>query len=152
MGDRTYLRFGIARGDAEKFADVAGSRFDELFECEITPEGTPAVVDDGTLWGFMQEANYGLFDDREAWAQAGLIFEGYHYEGGDYGAALFCAIDGVHYQCEAISGGFVTPAVQFDPATNSVDPESLKTAQEWAAARERVRTHFGATKSSEVLS
>lgn len=83
---------------------------------EVEEEATTKV-----LHCTVYEANYGLFEERCDWAQAGLEFYGRHGEGGTYPAALFVAVDGALHDVAALNGAPIVPVdAQGNPETDAL--------------------------------
>lgn len=123
MGDRCTLTLTIRQADQPRFEELLRqsrllgpedswrSCFDEIEEEEIAE----------ILHCTVYEANYGLFDERHGWAQAGLEFSGHHGEGGTYPAALFVAVDGALHDVAALDGDPVVPVdAQGNPETEAL--------------------------------
>jgi hypothetical protein len=86
------------------------------FFSEIEEEDTSEV-----LHCTVDEANYGLFDERRNWSQLGLEFSVGHGEGGTYPAALFVAVDGDLRDVPALDGNPVVPVdAQGNPDTEDL--------------------------------
>jgi hypothetical protein len=123
MGDQCTLTLTIRKADQARCEellrharhlgpeDTLPSFFTEIEEDDVSQ----------TLYCTAYEANYGLFDERCGWAQAGLEFYGRHGEGGTYPAALFVAVDGELYDVAALDGDPVVPVdAQGNPATDAL--------------------------------
>lgn len=98
MGDRCYLSMRVFNEDLPKLTEM-GYGPDEpgvWYEVEDQGDGTTRLADD--------QANYGYYEHRQAWAEAGIRFEGYHDAGADYGGAVFVGIGGAHFECEGSEG------------------------------------------------
>ena len=123
MGDRCTLTITIRQVDQPRFeellrqARLLGPEDSwRSFFNEVEEEETAEV-----LHCTVYEANYGLFDERRGWAQAGLAFYGRHGEGGTYPAALFVAVDGELYDVAALDGDPVVPVdAQGNPETEAL--------------------------------
>lgn len=63
------------------------------------------------------EANYGLTDEREQLAAAGIAFYGQHGAGADYGDCAFAGCDGRHLEASTDSEGFLVTRVDDDDGT-----------------------------------
>jgi hypothetical protein len=86
MGDRAYLRMTCRKQD-EAVVDEALGGFSVY---EDDPNASPSDL----LEIEIQEANYGLYDERCELAARGIPFYGFHSEGGSYDACQFVANDG----------------------------------------------------------
>jgi hypothetical protein len=138
MGDRTYLKMEVASIDMHKFEEIIGEGNDGVFNYfNMYQDQDSDVITEL----FEEEANYGYFELREKWAREGLVFRGSHYEGGDYGAQLFCGIDGKHYAVEA-SHGLDHPVCRIDPETMKPLQEDLSCILKYLNAMSRIKEYF----------
>jgi len=96
---------------------------------------------DGTITLAESEANYGYWDERQALVKAGMVFEGYHGPGGEYGENVFACFNGKHVQAIAVEA---TP-VAFVNKDMSVEDDSLKDARDYYELLEQVEEHFKGT-------
>ena len=88
MGDRCHLRITLRREDLKRFAPFLDKEPDQEWG-DYSQAGEADIV---TVEVF--EANYALYDERHAAAQAGIPFLGQHGEGGEYGPYAFASLDG----------------------------------------------------------
>ena len=142
MGDRCYLSMRFRKVDTPRVCEF----FDEdlaTFERGLTDN------QDGTVTLEENEANYGYSDVRDCMAQAGIIFEGFHGAGDDYGEALFCSFDGVSYDADSIfqSGD---PAVSVDRDTGEINEAQLNRVREFVEARKKALAYLAADQPQEV--
>ncbi len=97
MGDRCRIEITMLERDREKFTSemckAAGSHWepDDLFDEIDTVDGVTSCI--------CYEANYGWYDQLQKVAASGCVFEGQHFEGGDYGAYCFNSFDGAISYC-----------------------------------------------------
>ena len=134
MGDRTYLKMDIASIDEKKADEIMGGV--NSFFSRYEEQDDPAILE-----LFEEDANYGYYCEREEWAKAGLIFRGSHNEGGDYGAQLFCAIDGVHY-CVDAGHNSSNPMCPIDRETGNPMKAELQAIWDYLEAMEKVEKYF----------
>lgn len=137
MGDRVYLNIRFHKQDAEIVADCLG------FESGIgVLEHVSEESDGGSVWLVVEQANYGLHEERAELAAKGVAFEGYHCTGGDYGPCVFCAIDGKMIEADAVESSGVTLVVLMDEDTGDFYADSLAAAQEYVRTLRKVRAYF----------
>lgn len=124
MGDRCTLTLTIRKADQARFEELL-RHAGHLGPEDTLPSFFDEIEDDDAsqaLHCTAYEANYGLFDARRGWVQAGLEFYGRHGEGGTYPAALFVAIDGELHDVAALDGDPVVPVdAQGNPETDVLD-------------------------------
>lgn len=124
MGDRVYLNIRFHKQDAEIVADCLG------FESGIgVLEHVSEESDGGSVWLVVEQANYGLHEERAELAAKDVAFEGYHCTGGEYGPCVFCAIDGKMIEADAVESSVVTLVVLMDEDTGDFYADSLAAAQ-----------------------
>ena len=129
MGDRCYLVIRARREDMPKVL--------EAFHGECARFGpTDFQEEDGMPFLEEPEANYGYYDARKALAEQGVVFDGWHAEGGEYNPALFCSWEGVLYDVDRDCQGD-TPTVDVNPETGEPYPGQLKGVHEFLAARKK---------------
>ena len=115
MGDRCNLSITFRKEDEERISAVWGSDwYDE-------------VLDEGETWKtvFIDEVNYGMTQDREKLAQAGICFVGEHGPGGTYPSYVFAAYEGEHAD---VHGHEEKPFVTLKP-DGSVNMDGLEEAR-----------------------
>ena len=126
MGDRCYLKITCLKKDAD--------RFKELGLVEDEERG-------GTVELSKEEANYGLWQERETLAKAGVVFVGWHSEGGDYAAAAF-ASDGKTLAEIPTLGNDGEPCVALNEK-GKPDAGGMKAFRAYRAAKKRAEAVFG---------
>jgi len=84
MGDRCWLQVTVHRNHVDAFWEAVGDE---------PKYNNPTMDEWGNSTYEVEEANYGWYDQLDAAAAAGCIFEGQHGPGGEYGPAAF-ACDG----------------------------------------------------------
>jgi len=89
MGDRCWIEITFREKDEDKIKEILGDFWDEV------------EVDNGVVTAIAYEANYGLFDEREEFAKAGLTFYGNHGAGNNYGDIAFACHKGKHAEINA---------------------------------------------------
>ena len=82
MGDRCFVQMRVRSADLMKFLEIMGD----------TPDYTEPAR--GATTVEFHEANYGLYPERIAAAEAGCVFSGHHTAGEEYEGRLFAAADG----------------------------------------------------------
>lgn len=126
MGDRCYMRLNIARKDLPVFEDIG------FMDAEGCNSGASITVED-------PEANYAHYTELENLAMNGVVFEGYHGQGGEYEAAVV-ASDGAEY-AEANTIDSKHPAVSIGPDGNVMNEQLNIATNYWrvyARAREKL--------------
>ena len=139
MGDRCYFSMRVLKKDKETVGKIM---FGE--DWVRYPSGPWCIEDDngdGTITLIQDEADYGYLDQRQALAEAGMVFEGYHEPGGEYGENVFACFNGKHVQAVAVEAA----PVAFVDKDGSVEEDSLKDAKEYYELFEQVEEHFKGT-------
>jgi hypothetical protein len=97
--------------------------------------GSEYAGEDG--WLVDEEANYGGCDSREELARAGVAFYGNHFEGGDYGACRFAAMNGEMREFDGDHDLWLV--VRLDEDAEHVNEEALKEALEYLRFEKQVK-------------
>lgn len=122
MGDRCWLQVKVAKKDVDGFWDVMGRDF------QPDEEGHNFVS------YFIEEANYGWYDELIRAADSGYVFSGDHGPGAEYSGRHFCGIDGKHYDCVTANDMLVVAVNDLGiPVASDVEA-----AREYAGAYNRV--------------
>ncbi len=88
MGDRCYLEITYRKDDHPAFQKILGWKDSMKWYDDVLEQN------DTWIHVYADEVNYGLMSEREAIAQDGIPFFGWHGAGGDYECCLFAAADG----------------------------------------------------------
>lgn len=134
MGDRCCLSMRFRKKDTTKVwrffhEDPA------TFEKGLTDNG------DGTVTLEEVEANYGCYQEREAIAAAGVVFDGSHGAGCEYGPALFCAFDGECHNVDSLQQS-CDPAVRVDLETGEICKSQLAEILAFIEARRKALAYL----------
>lgn len=123
MGDRCYLTITFRAKDRKDFEDTLGGFSDEV----QSEEGEP-------ITGSIEQANYGLTDERMELAKAGFPFVGSHTAGGDYPPFVFAAANGQMVECGSVDESYPSVDVYENEQPSEIQ---LATAREyWKLYRE----------------
>jgi hypothetical protein len=118
--------------------------------CEIVKEDDPDTwacnIDecDGNSKNYcVEEVNYGWWQELNDAAAAGIIFVGYHGDGGDYGACNFVSAGhgDVLYAEQTHDGYYLIPVRRLDEVCSAVN-EGVGKLQIFKAALEVAEKHF----------
>lgn len=90
MSDRCYLSVTVEAGRLTEFKQIVfgGQNVDEQERSDLAVN----LVD--------YEANYALYDELVEAAAAGILFHGYHADGGEYGPGYFFSKGGLYHEWE----------------------------------------------------
>ena len=133
MGDRCFFSMTVLKEDRDRVTNIM---FGEGWAKYPWPEEEDNG--DGTITLIEHEANYGYWDQRQELAKAGMVFEGYHGAGGEYGECVFACINGEHVDAAAIEA---TPVALVN-REGQVEGGSLKAARDYYQVLEQVEEHF----------
>ncbi len=114
MGDRCWLRLCWNKADTKKVFKSLGIRNETDMFAEYETDGQVVSAVD-------EQANYGMQDELTKLAKDGVTFHGHHASGDDYGAEIFCGIDGKYYSVASADAEFT---VRVD-STGEVDAQQL---------------------------
>jgi len=93
MSDRCSLTITLRKDDVPKLARAMHGT-----EAEVQTGRLSGVMmeeaEDGAVALHIEEANYGLYTERQDLAKLGVAYYGGHGAGGDYGPAAFAGADG----------------------------------------------------------
>lgn len=111
MGDRCYLSIAIRKQDQEAFGVILECGKEDWYD-EVSVEG------DKYMEVVCYEANYGWHDEIDAAADQGLVFQGHHGSGGQYGPGCFAGIDGDYSYISVDEEGYAVVRVSEDGEIN----------------------------------
>lgn len=126
MGDRCDLTFTIRKQDEALLRAAVQEAGDDLGDMTSMCDEY-----DGCLTYTIEEANYGMTDEREKWAKT-VNFTGRHGSGGDYNAMQFVAWGGELIEVDDDDHGRLMCPVH--PTTGIPDAASLAHIQRYLAA------------------
>jgi hypothetical protein len=131
MGDSCYFKMTVLKEDVKQINEIMfGDDSDGCWaEVDDNNDGTVTLID--------YDANYGYHDQREKLAEAGIIFEGFHGPGGEYGECHFACYDGSHIAVSSVEGG---PVVSV--SRSGANEEALKCVHKYYATLDSVEKHF----------
>ena len=139
MGDRCRLTMRIKKQDEQRFLELhQGERWGEVKDLQDVWD--EIEEDEKEMVFTMYEANYALQDERGTWAKE-IDFDGYHGEGGNYGAMEFVALDGVLYEADKLNDNLVVPV---DPLGDPI-PEAITNVKEYLEAYRQLQKKWEAT-------
>lgn len=149
MGDRTWCQISSRSGDLTKLTKVLHGLNDEPTEQEAD-ELWDELDDqeDGTTFVQEYEVDWGWFDEVNRAAKEGLIFEGSHGPGGEYGPKEFVCMGGRAYWMESDGHGRVL--IQVKSPGRPIKGQ-LAQAKAFYRARKGVQKYLSATTSGESL-
>ena len=98
MSDTCYFEMIVLERDIKKVNEIMFENYDDSDWSEKNNS------DDGTIILVEYEANYGYYDQRVKLAAEGIVFEGQHGAGGEYGECAFACCNGKHVEVNAIEG------------------------------------------------
>ena len=90
MSDRCYLSVTVEAARLDEFKKIVFGGGD--VEVEESSDLAVTLVD--------YEANYALYDELVSAAAEGILFHGYHADGGDYGPGYFFSKGGLYHEWE----------------------------------------------------
>jgi len=129
MGDRCWLRIEFPRKDLEKFNEIMDG---------YSYEGRWWDVDDGDeqwVCATIDEANYGLCNEINEMANAGLTFAVEHGTGSSYGPMAYACFKGKLEECNTDYDG--TPVVRY--YDHGIDLEDLRAVMEYYGVLGKVK-------------
>jgi len=133
MADRCTLWMTYRKEDEKKFAEVLGENWYDRVE------------DEGEIWRtvFVEQASYGLLEERVKLARAGLCFTGEHGSGHEYPAAVFAASGGDHMDVPALNEQLVA----FLTREGNVEAQSVVYAKRYLELVEKTEESLGLEQS-----
>jgi hypothetical protein len=129
MGDRCDLWLTYRKEDQSKIEHILGTEFWTTVESE------------GPAWKsvYIDQANYALFEERDAIADRGACFFGEHNRGDDYPASVFAAVDGEHADVPTV----LEEPVVFLTKRGHVSKSSLRAARNYLRVLARAKKLMG---------
>jgi hypothetical protein len=134
MGDRCYLRITLKREDLDRFGQYMKCKPGERWWDEEQDEPADGVIEVGIF-----EANYAMTAQRTEAAQAGLVFFGWHGEGGEYGGYEFASAGGEMLECATDRNGDLVLVLDHDLNVQN----DLEHIRRYIAMRRQVRELMG---------
>jgi hypothetical protein len=137
MGDTCYLEIRLHDKDVKRFCEVLEEDDPGDWACAIDRDNEHSKT------YTVDEADYGWYDELDNAARAGIIFEGWHGSGGDYGAYRFVSSGHgkVLYAEQTHEGFYVIPVQTLDDICSAVN-EGMSRLQIFKAALELAEKHF----------
>ena len=142
MGDRCCLSVRFRKEDTPKVRRFFHEE-PATFEKGLTDNG------DGTVTLEELEANYCCYQEREAIAAAGVVFDGSHGAGDDNGPALFCAFNGKCHNVDSLQRS-CDPAVRVDLETGEICKKQFEEILAFIEARRKAVAYLKAGNCDKI--
>lgn len=124
MANECYLEITFLKKDKDRLREIFGNLEDEFWDGVNEEDAVSMSV-------YMNYANYGLYEQREDAAREGIIFRGWHGDGGDYNSRLFVSWGNVLIEVDEVEK---FPVVRVSD-NGSVFKEDLELARKFIATR-----------------